>query len=81
MKDKINGLNTLLKAADGSRHCSSIPLQDVDSQPSGSAIQGRNTVPDQASEFSHLCDAVGYLVLGEMDPLRRYKTGRGPTFY
>ena len=82
VKDKINGLNTLLKAADGSRRLFIHPrCKMLIRSLRGLQYKEGTQLPDQASEFSHLCDAVGYLVLGEMDPLRRYKTGRGPTFY
>jgi hypothetical protein len=79
VKDKINGLNTLLKAADGTRRLFIHPrCKMLIRSLRGLQYKEGTQLPDQASDFSHLCDALGYLVLGEMNPLKRWKVGRGP---
>lgn len=74
--DKVNSLNTLLKAADGTRRVFIHPrCKQLIRSLRGLCYKEGTTLPDQASEFSHICDAIGYLVCGEFQPLKRYQTG------
>ena len=77
VKDKINGLNTMLKAADGTRRIFIHPrCKQLIRSLRGLQYKEGTQLPDQTSDFSHLCDAIGYLVLGECNPLKRYGAAR-----
>jgi hypothetical protein len=74
--DKVNSLNTMLKAADGTRRVFIHPrCKQLIRSLRGLCYKEGTTLPDQASEFSHICDAIGYLVCGEYQPLKRWQTG------
>ena len=75
--DKVNSLNTMLKAADGTRRIFIHPrCKQLIRSLRGLQYKEGTQLPDQASDFSHLCDAIGYLVLGECNPLKRYGAPR-----
>ena len=74
--DKVNSLNTMLKAADGTRRVFIHPrCKQLIRSLRGLCYKEGTTLPDQSSDFSHLCDALGYLVCGEYQPLKRWVTG------
>lgn len=74
--DKVNSLNTLLKAADGTRRVFIHPrCKQLIRSLRGLCYKEGTTLPDQASDFSHICDAIAYLVCGEYKPLKRWETG------
>ena len=75
--DKVNSLNTMLKAADGTRRIFIHPrCKQLIRSLRGLQYKEGTTLPDQASEFSHLADALAYLVCGEYQPLKRWSVGQ-----
>jgi len=76
IRDKVNSLNSQIRTADGTIRLFVHPrCRNLIRSLRGLVYQEGTNLPDPNSQFGHLCDALGYLVIGEFKPLKRWSVG------